>query len=211
MQKMAAQGASLSELSVRFSLSESSLQRHFAAHVPRDKGAKGSLRGPNNAVPAKKARSVRFASSAENGRCRECDGLLTEIAEDGKIDGKSLVWRAERLLHTAETIALQAKDAGDARLCLASVDRAQRSLDSLLKVAGLIGADVQVNIDQRSVNVFQDWKTEDVAALDAFTKVLVAKGTVEQAIEAVVALQKPVPALPDGTDQTALSGDTKNE
>jgi hypothetical protein len=115
------------------------------------------------------------------------------------MEPKDLVRRAERLLNLAENIALRAEADNDNRLCLMSLDRAQRSLDSLLKVAGLLKPDNVTVIDQRSVNVYASWDTASLFALDVFHKILAAGGSISEAVEAVLEKQK-APALPRPQD-----------
>jgi hypothetical protein len=76
------------------------------------------------------------------------------------------VRRAERVLFISEGIAAQAQASDDARLALQSVDRCQRSIEALAKMAGLLAPDNQ------TIVVTQD--TRD-------------KLTAEQAIAAIVA------------------------
>lgn len=184
----AAEGISLGDLAFRWSLSKASVHRHVTNHIPREKGEKRTNSLGNKGPRIKAAPTSR---NAEDGRCSSCG----QVTGDGEaLEPKALVRRAERLLNLAEGIALRAEADNDNRLCLMSLDRAQRSLDSLLKVAGLIGADVQVNIDAREQNAFIDWKTDDLKALDLFYKTIQGGGSIQDAISAVVALDQP--ALP---------------
>jgi hypothetical protein len=122
---------------------------------------------------------------------------MTTLLESETLDGKALIWRAEKLLHLAEKIALEAKDAGDARLCLIALDRAQKSLDTLLRVSGLLRPDTLV-LDNRTVNVFASWSTPDLMALDGLKQALEA-GTVTAAqFESWLSVQSKTPQLPPG-------------
>ena len=58
-----------------------------------------------------------------------------------------------------------AEDANDLRLCLAAHDRTQRALEMLCKVVGLLGPDVQVNVDARQQNAFVGWPLESLQAV----------------------------------------------
>lgn len=106
------------------------------------------------------------------------------MGEGEALEPKALVRRAERLLNLAEGIALKAEADNDNRLCLMSLDRAQRSLDSLLKVAGLLRPD-QVIVDQRQVNVYQGWSTEALEVLNALHQALEAGTSVPNALALV--------------------------
>ncbi len=119
---------------------------------------------------------------------------MTTLLESETLDGKTLVWRAEKLLHLAERIALEAKDAGDARLCLIALEKAQKSLETLLRVAGLLKPD-SVVVDARTVNVFAAWETRDLMALEGVREALESGAVTAVEVEAWLAAPK-TPALP---------------
>jgi hypothetical protein len=119
-------------------------------------------------------------------------------SEHGRLEPQSIIRRAEKLLAQSERIALTAEQAEDSRLALMAIDRAQKSLDSLAKIHGMIGPDQQVVIDQRQVNVYADWSTDALQALEDFHKVLASGGSVSDALDAVKASQKALPRPREG-------------
>jgi|HubBroStandDraft_4_1064222.scaffolds.fasta_scaffold183712_1 hypothetical protein len=166
--KEIAAGVSFGELSLRYGPSKASLHRH----------AKGCLkiqrrgeRKPNNlktlaarGCPSKGAALARFAPDA--GRCDRC-GQLTSGGEGTALDSKSIVLRAERLLFLGENVALRAEQNEDSRLALLAVDRCQKSVEMLAKVAGLLKPDFLVDKRTQTVNVFADLSDEQLRALKA--------------------------------------------
>jgi len=84
-------------------------------------------------------------SQAGQGRCKAC-GLVADAT-----DPPALLRRSERLLWIAENAAARAQADDDLRLMLQAVDRANKSLETLLRAAGVIGGDttVVVNAGQR--------------------------------------------------------------
>jgi hypothetical protein len=75
---------------------------------------------------------------------------------------------------------------------LISLDRAQKSLDTLLRVSGLLKPD-SVVVDARQVNLYQSWPTPSLEALSAFHEALASGGSV---VDAIVAVTQNTPALP---------------
>ncbi|MGC2407035.1 MAG: hypothetical protein WA431_11565 [Candidatus Cybelea sp.] len=61
--------------------------------------------------------------------------------------------RAERVLFISEGIAAQAQASDDSRLALQSVDRCQRSIEALAKMAGLLAPDNTTVIINESAKV----------------------------------------------------------
>lgn len=169
-------------------IKKSALGRHMLAHTGRGPARRGSgIRTSKGAA----------SKSHPDGRCESCGGLTT-LLESESLDGKALIWRAEKLLHLAEKIALEAKDAGDARLCLIALDRAQKSLDTLLRVSGLLKPD-QTIIDNRSVTVnYGSWPSASLVAVELFHNRLGEGATIAEAIEAVQCLQSETPELAPG-------------
>lgn len=198
LQKLAAQGASHTELATRFSpLTESSIQRHLANHIPRDKNIKPGGRGPSKVPGAKGAKGPRFASE---GRCPQCSQVVGETTE--KLSAEQIIKRAERVLFFAESIVTKAQENEDARLALQGVDRCQRSIDTLARIAGLLKNEVV--IDNRQINIYENWQTEPLRALEAFHKVLGDTQDLNAAIEAARATQqgnKKPPALLPGASE----------
>lgn len=147
--KAIAAGGSNRDVAARFHVGHAAVQRHRV----------GCLKSPRRSKPAKSTGrdsstpsvdgSPRFATDAD-GRCANC-GQLTG---DEALDPKAILRRAERLLATAERIALRAERDDDSRLALSAVDRAQRSIDTLAKITGLLPGDAPVTfIDQRQLHL----------------------------------------------------------
>lgn len=189
IQRLMAQGVPYSELSATYGLAKSSISRHAKNHMGRAKKREGVGSYKPRTQRAQKIRS-------DSGRCGSCG----QITGDGEaLEPTALVRRAERLLNIAENIATRAEADNDNRLCLFALDRAQRSLDSLLKVAGLLGPDVQVNVDNRQQNLYAHWPTESLSAAQTFHDALNNGKGVSEAVEAVLSAQKR-PALPKPHD-----------
>jgi hypothetical protein len=189
IQRAVGEGVPLLDICSRYEgIKKSALHRHMTNHTGRPTGkraSRGSGSGSHKRVPTK-SRSV-----TDDGRCNECGGMTT-LLESETLDGKALIWRAEKLLHLAERIALEAKDAGDARLCLIALEKAQKSLETLLRVAGLLKPD-SVVVDARTVNVYENWPTPSLEALRAFYEALASGASIA---EAVATVTQNVPALP---------------
>lgn len=184
MRLLAEESVSLADVASRFGVQKSSLHRCLQNHQPRAGRAQKPSDKPAGATGRTKGSSPsRSVSETADGRCSAC-GQLTTDAE--ALEPKALVRRAERLLNLAEGIALRAEADNDSRLCLMSLDRAQRSLDSLLKVAGLLGPDVQVNVDARQQNIYASWPTESLHAIQTMHDALNDGKSVQDAIEAVL-------------------------
>ena len=196
---LARDGGSKAECAVRFNLSESSVQRHRAEHLGIRKGSPGSPRKdsgrPMQRTPRKSARS------ADDGRCPTCEQLTGE--NDGSLAPENIVKRAERILHIGERIALKAEAGDDSRLALLAVDRCQRSIDTLAKIAGLLKPD-QTIIDNRSVTVnYSSWPSASLVAVELFHNRLGEGATIAEAIEAVQCLQNETPQLAPGRESEA--------
>lgn len=178
---LARDGGSKSECAVRFNVSESAVQRHRVEHLGL---RKRETRGPGSTTRTAKATKNRFAT--EDGRCPTCQQLVGENTE--ALTPEAIVKRAERILHVSENIALKAEAGDDSRLALLAVDRCQRSIDTLAKIAGLLKPDsVTVNVQQ--VNEYASWGDRELFALVAFRDALRDSGTIDAAIVAVQALQ----------------------
>jgi hypothetical protein len=204
----------LSELASRYGLQKSSLHRHAQNHMGRtstNAPKRTPKPGPRGTGVREDVGTVSRFETVDGGRCRECNGLLSDVT-DGKLGAQELVWRAERLLHVAEKIALGAQDSGDARVCLLAVDRAQKALETLMKVSGLLRPE-GVHVDARSINIFDGW---DKTRLKRFIARL--DGTSEGEFEALMDESAvTVPALsaprdapnasePHSTARAALTG-----
>jgi hypothetical protein len=191
-----ANGEPLSALAFRYDLAKSSLSRHAKNHMGRtphgNARPKGTSRPPRiSSRNALGPRSRSDSHDADAGRCRECGQITGE--NDTALAPETIVKRAERILHVSENIAMKAQDADDSRLALLAVDRCQRSIDTLARIAGLLKPDTTI-IDARQVNVYASWPTHSLESLQTFHDVLASGATVEDAIGAV--LTTPSLALP---------------
>lgn len=147
--KAVARGDSNREIAARYKIDDSTVQRHRVTCLLAPRKTKTPRR---DGAGASEAISPRFAIDAD-GRCTSC-GQLTGDAQDETLDPRAILRRAERLLATAERIALRAERDDDSRLALSAVDRAQRSIDTLAKIAGLLPGDAPTTlIDQRQVHL----------------------------------------------------------
>jgi hypothetical protein len=171
----------------RHNLTPSAVQRH---RVNCNQARHQAVREPSKAAARKSDKTGRFDS---DGRCPSCH----QVTDDKEtLEPDALVRRAERLLAVAENIATRAEADNDNRLCLLALDRAQRSLDTLCKMAGLLKPDSVTIVDARTTNIYADWATASLQALNTFHDVLASGQSVEEAIAAVkmpdiLALPKP--------------------
>jgi hypothetical protein len=184
---LARNSASLRDLAARYGLTPSSLQRHRANCLLEGKHAR---RGRKNLTPEGIKPKKRIES---DGRCPTCDQMTGE--GNAALTPEQIIKRAERVLYLSEKIAAKAESNDDARLALSAVDRCQRALEGLMKATGLIGADVQVNIDNRQQNAYVSWPSASLEALSTMHECLSQGFTVQAAIEAVMGNEK-APALP---------------
>jgi hypothetical protein len=99
--------------------------------------------------------------------------------------------RAERLMHFAEVIVERAGADDDYRLQLQGIDRVKSSLELVMRAVGMIGADVSVTVDNRQVNLYQNWQTGSLAALESFHAVLDSTQDVEAACRAAMGVKTP--------------------
>lgn len=175
---LARNSASLRDLAARYDLTASSLQRHRANCLLEGKNAR---RGRKNLTPEGTKPKKRIES---DGRCPTCDQMTGE--GNNALTPEQIIKRAERVLYLSEKIAAKAESNDDARLALSAVDRCQRALEGLMKATGLIGADVQVNIDNRQQHLYQKWPTASLEALQDFHQALEAGSTVQDAIQAIL-------------------------
>lgn len=112
------------------------------------------------------------------------DKFASESA-DGRLEPKDLIRRAERMLWTSETVATRALDSDDSRLVLLALDRVKSALETLMKAHGMLGPDISVNIDNRSINTFAGWPTASLQALAEFAAALESGASVSDACRAV--------------------------
>ena len=196
IQRLCAEGVSYGDLAIRFGVSKAGLSRHFANHVPRGNGENKAV----NRVPrlTKGTKGEKAFRSNPDGRCPTC--LQSVESED--LTPESIIRRSEKLLSVAERIAIQAEANDDSRLALLAIDRAQKSLDSLAKIHGLIGADTVVNIDNRQQNLYlEKIPTDGLRALQVMHEAFDAGKTLAEALAAVEAQQKAPAALPRPSDE----------
>lgn len=191
----------LSALAFQYGLSKPSLSRHAINHMgrePRSNGTSKDLSDSNRLpykTPGVKGKTV--SRSVSDGRCPTC--LQSVESED--LTPESIIRRSEKLLSVAERIAIQAEANDDSRLALLAIDRAQKSLDSLAKIHGLIGADTVVNIDNRQQNLYlEKIPTDGLRALQVMHEAFDAGKTLAEALAAVEAQQKAPAALPRPSD-----------
>jgi hypothetical protein len=192
IQRAIGEGVPLVDVCSRFEgIKKSALHRHMTNHTGRPtekRASRPSGIGSHNR-PGKK-------SHPADGRCDHCGQLVGESA-DGRLEPKDLIRRAERMLWTSETVATRALDGDDNRLVLLALDRVKSALETLMKAHGMLGPDVQVNIDNRQVNQFAGWSTGALQALQTFHDELGAGKSVKDACTAILAQ--------DGTKPGALN------
>lgn len=184
IQKLMTRGEPLSALAFRFDLQKSSLSRH-------SKNCMGRA-----------VRPYAKTGSPSKERTGRASPVKTRSATGDELSPEALKQRALNLLETGERIMATAEDANDLRLCLAAHDRTQRALEMLCRVAGLLGPDVQVNIDQRQVNQFAGWSTPALQAIQIMADELAAGRSVEDAVHAVLGAKESAPALPPGREES---------
>jgi hypothetical protein len=138
--KELAAGASVRGIASRFKVTAASAHRHLNNCLRIVRSAEKPGQG---AAPKGSADSSRFDSE---GRCRTC-GQLGPEADASMLDAPAIVRRAESLLARSERVADQAEGDGDLRLVLSAVDRCQRSIDTLAKIAGILQPDNSVTVN----------------------------------------------------------------
>jgi len=132
--------------------------------------------------------------SLPDGRCPTCEQLTGE--NDGSLAPENIVKRAERILHISESIAIRAQEGDDSRLALLAVDRCQRSIDTLARIAGLLKSDISVNIDARQQNAFVGWPTESLRFLTELAGLLESGMPVHEALASLQSAKESTLALP---------------
>ena len=133
-------GGSLRTVADRYKLTRSAVGRHLR-HCLRT--LRSVEKSGQDKAGIQAADSARFDS---NGRCRAC-GQLGPEADASQLDAPAIVRRAESLLARSERVAEQAEGDGDLRLVLSAVDRCQRSIDTLAKIAGILQPDNSVTVN----------------------------------------------------------------
>jgi hypothetical protein len=181
-------GDSVRGIASRFGVTPAAAARHLnnCLRITRraeKSGQTGARTGTSDAP--------RFDSS---GRCQTC-GQLGPDADTSTLDPKSIVRRAEALVARSERVADRAEQDDNLALVLASVDRCQRGIDTLAKIAGLLKPEGQVNvhvdasqrglalIGQIPTDILERMAAGDQGTLDAF---------------AALAIGATLPALPAG-------------
>jgi hypothetical protein len=182
-------------VAVRFDVGPSSVGRHRRDHLDIRSTHKPSNPSRSRAVLSQthttQGKSGRFDS--DDGRCTTC-GQLT--AESGNtLDPTQIVRRAERLLNIGERIAIQAEADQDSRLALMAVDRCQKSIDTLARIAGLLKPETV--IDNRSITLFPGADKEYIQAalVEIRAKIEQQRALQSQEIEGTVK------ALPNGIQE----------
>lgn len=176
----------------QFGLAKSSVHRHAQRHMGRSPRGNTSPRPTNGGSGFAKLKGRPAGSRPTDGRCPQCQQLTGDGNE--ALGPEGIIRRAERVLFMSEAIAIKAEASDDSRLALLAVDRCQRSIDTLAKIAGLLKPDNVTIIDQRQQNLYTNWPTSSLEALEKFHAVLAEGGTVADAIS-VVGNEK-APALP---------------
>lgn len=139
--KTIARGDSFASVAVRFGVTEASVQRHAVDHLKvTRRGNDGGTTTKRTGAPSSRGKAPEKARFDSSGRCVSC-GQLGPEADAALLDAKAIVRRAEGLLARSERIAETAEEQGDLRLVLSSVDRCQRSIETLAKMAGLLAPD----------------------------------------------------------------------
>jgi hypothetical protein len=86
---------------------------------------------------------------------------------DDAIDSaESLREYVQELIRTASSILADARKAGDNRTALAALRESRDTLTLLAKASGWL-ADGGTNIDARSVNLFPNWRADELRAFIA--------------------------------------------
>jgi hypothetical protein len=125
--------------------------------------------------------------------------------ENEDLTPESIIRRSEKLLAVAERIAVQAEANNDSRLALMAIDRAQKSLDSLAKIHGLIGPDSVTLVDARQIGPdYTKWSTEALRIVQGMIDAFEAGKSVSEALEAIESHEK---AMPQALSPGHIDGD----
>jgi hypothetical protein len=164
IQRDVGEGVPLVDVCSRYDgIKKSALHRHMTNHTGRPTG-KRAARDSGSGSPKRRA---PFSRSGD------------------ELSAEALKERALYQLECGERMMSMAEDANDARLVLASLDRTNRSLELMCKLAGILGPDVVVNVDARQQNAFVNWPTASLQALESFHAALEAGASVADACRAV--------------------------
>lgn len=167
IQKCVIEKIPLDEIVFRFEgIKRSALHRHLSNHMRGTPTGKGASRDSGSGLRKRQATKSR------------------SMPDDEPLDAKGIIREAERILRRSEEIVTRAEDNDDFRLALAAIDRCQKAVDSLAKIAGLVGPDIV--IDQRQqVNIYAAWSTSALEALQTFHAALESGASVADACRAV--------------------------
>jgi hypothetical protein len=182
-------GEPLADIASRFNVVKSSLHRHSVNHQGR---------------PTRPYQAGKTASRDSGSGSHKRPAPLSRSATGDELSAEALKLRVLNQLETGERIMATAEDANDLRLVLAALDRTQRALEMACKIGGLLGADIQVSIDNRQVNQFAGWSTEAVRALTEFGAALESGATISDACRAAMGEEKPL-ALNEGRDESGAA------
>jgi hypothetical protein len=173
----------LDEIVFRFEgIKRSALHRHLSNHMRGTPTGKRASKGSGSGSPKRRA---PFSRSGD------------------ELSAEALKERALYQLECGERMMSMAEDANDARLVLASLDRTNRSLELMCKLAGLLKPDTVV-VDNRSVNIYGSWPTTSLQALQIMHDELNAGKSVEEAIHAISSPDSTKPQLAPGrSDESA--------
>jgi hypothetical protein len=170
-------GVPFAELEIRYGLSHSAVQRHATKHQKTIRGSGNNRLGGAGTSP-----HIRQPQKTRNetGRCTAC-GLLTGEGSES-LTPADITRRAERVLNISENIAARAEASEDSRLALLAVDRCQRSIDTLAKIAGMIRQDIRVEV--KAPSRYDSWPRERLQALQTVSDALDAGDVMPDALEA---------------------------
>jgi hypothetical protein len=177
------------DIASRLRLSKSSIARHCKhAEIAKKPGCIGER---------KSSAASSHAGHVRSSRCSVC-GQLVGDSED-TLDAKSIIRRAERILFVAEAIAAQAQGDDDPRTVLLAVDRCQRSIETLARIAGILHGSDGPTVDARAVNVFTGKSVGELEAILAGLRMLGAGDSTGLDVTDNQNKSAPVPALPAAT------------
>jgi hypothetical protein len=184
IQKCVIEKIPLDEIVFRFEgIKRSALHRHLSNHMRGTPTGKRATRGSGSGSHKRLAPFSRSATGDE-------------------LSAEALKERALYQLECGERMMSMAEDANDARLVLASLDRTNRSLELMCKLAGLLKPDTVV-VDNRSVNIYGSWPTTSLQALQIMHDELGAGKSVEEAIHAISSPDSTKPQLAPGRESEA--------
>jgi hypothetical protein len=137
--------------------------RGVAGHVPLSKSAID--RHKRVCLPKRLAKGRERADVA--GLSRDPVAAFAVQRRDDAIDSaESLREYVQELIRTASSILADARKEGDNRTALAALRESRDTLTLLAKASGWL-ADGGTNIDARSVNLFPNWRADELRAFIA--------------------------------------------